>query len=438
MAAAPSRHTRTGVAKLRLHEFRCFRSLQLGGASCPLLGHTELAKQNAVALVGANGSGKTSILEALSLLSGTRGLRSAASEVLLARNAPPDTQGWCVTAEIQKSQGTPARARTQETQEISVSASPSSARKLYQLHNTPTNAQKLARTLPLLWLTPSHVNLFSGSASLRARFYDRLVVCFFPDHATLLNRATKLRQERRRILTQTAGRLSSRQATWLDSIEAGLADEVIALEARRLATALYLEPPLRLLESPFCRLTLELTSDPQTENPTSLHAHAQHLIQLPREPTDKTAPTHTDTTDTLSDTLRTRLAHTRTQDAQSGRTSVSPSHFDLTAELADEAGAPQPAHTASTGEEKRALLSLLLATTTALATRNTPPLLLLDELVAHLDAQVAERLFAVLATLGTQVWVSGQDPALFPPNHFLRLSLTTTQDNNTRELIRLP
>ena len=138
-------------------------------------------------------------------------------------------------------------------------------------------ANRLSRVLPLLWLTPAQVNLFSGGASLRTKFYDRLVLGFFPDQGTILNRANRLRQERRRLLVETAGRATGKQASWLDSLEAGLATETAAAEARRLAVGRCLLAPLADLRPPFCHLKLNFIGACQTADAKTLHTYAAAL-----------------------------------------------------------------------------------------------------------------------------------------------------------------
>ena len=274
------------------------------------------------------------------------------------------------------------------------------------------------------------MNLFSGGASLRTKFYDRLVLGFFPDQGTILNRANRLRQERRRLLVETAGRATGKQASWLDSLEAGLATETAAAEARRLAVGRCLLAPLADLRPPFCHLKLNFIGACQTADAKTLHTYAAAL-ESPLATNQEVAPVEASVSVApLTSKLADQLKAGRAEDALSGRTKVSPSQFDFITQFADESGAWLAADSASTGEEKRALLSLLLAGASALAKYHRPPLLLLDEVVAHLDSAVAEALFIALDGLGSQVWASGQELTAFPAQHFLRLRLEVGGDGS--------
>ena len=228
---------------------------------------------------GGGGAGKTSVLEALSLLGPGRGLRGVASEKLARRplshkvalvspsESDEPAQGWSVVAELAGATG---------AQKVSLLVG-ADGRKRYLLDEEGVAANRLSRVLPLLWLTPAQVNLFSGGASLRTKFYDRLVLGFFPDQGTILNRANRLRQERRRLLVETAGRATGKQASWLDSLEAGLATETAAAEARRLAVGRCLLAPLADLRPPFCHLKLNFIGACQTADAKTLHTYAAAL-----------------------------------------------------------------------------------------------------------------------------------------------------------------
>ena len=427
-----SAKSRTGVASLTLGQFRCFSHLQLDASLIPDLAGG-LAACPAVALVGVNGSGKTSVLEALSLLGPGRGLRGAATERLAKQHQeqePPSgiatgstamggtaTSGWFVAAELQLGGG---------RQKIALGAGgEAGSRKRYLLDDQPVSANRLPSLVPLLWLTPAQVNLFSGGTSGRQKFYDRLVAGFFPDQARILTRATKLRQERRQILAESGGRVSGQTAQWLESLEAGLASETLAADGRRLAVARRLATPLGALAPPFCNLSLTFTGASQQADEAALFAYAQALDEALATSAAQAVPLPApESAGDLVAQLARSLAEARAQDGLTGRTKISPSQFDFATQLLDPAGTVLGGESASTGEEKRALLSLLLGGTRALVASGFVPLLLLDELVAHLDREVSKALFAALEAAGSQVWVSGQEVSAFPPRHFLRLALT--------------
>ncbi|MGR4000462.1 MAG: AAA family ATPase [Alphaproteobacteria bacterium] len=366
---APSR-----VVEISLSQFRCFESITLT---------VPTSNVGSLALVGANGTGKTSILEAISLFAPGRGLRSAANERLARRDengilAP----AWRISLKLDGGGNAHHQLSLESTH---------TARKTCRLDDEKVSSISLAEKLPLLWLTPAQINLFSGAARMRRAFLDRIVAALYPDHARILTRAERLRKERRLLLQRDI-----QEPSWLDSVEAGLAAETLAAADYRQRATRQIEDSLRDLSPPFCRLHLLLTGDGMD---VSADKHANLAA------------------------LAARLCSSRHIDAASGRSSVGPHRLDFSIQL-DTPSAPRLSGSlASTGEEKRAILSLLLSASRALLEAGRCPVLLLDELVAHLDESISDALFSELANLGIQVWASGQEVARFPPSRFLRYGL---------------
>lgn len=336
-----------------------------------------------VVLAGPNGTGKTNCLEAISLLSPGRGLRGAKLASLqrkmpLAaaqeREGPLAQSPWTVAATV---------ARPDGEWEIGtglVNISGGTQRRALYLSGAPAQTADLAELLPVLWLTPAMDRLFLEGASERRRFLDRLVFGLDATHARRAARYERAMHERLRILKDGV-----RDPVWLDGLESTMATEGSAVTDARLKTIEKLNGELsaRSAESAF---------------------PCAHLT-LSGEPADVTVEAHA---------LQTALAASRGRDADSGRTTRGPHHADLevrhTQKRAD-------AKDCSTGEQKALLISIVLANAWLQAKRHdgVAPILLLDEIAAHLDAARRAALFEELLALKSQAWLSGTDKALFAP-----------------------
>jgi DNA replication and repair protein RecF len=305
-----------------------------------------------VVLTGPNGAGKTNVLEALSLLAPGRGLRRAAiSEV-----ARRDGAG-----------GFGVAARLHDGVELATGADPTKPeRRIVRINGAPAPATALAERTTMLWLTPAMDRLFTDPASERRRFLDRLTLALHPGHAVHANRYEAAMRARNRLLAE-----GSDDAAWLAALEHQLAEHGAAIHAARTETVALLDARLAAAGEGFARPSLTLAGGAAT----------------------------------VAD-----LARDRPRDAAAGRTLAGPHRSDLIVTHVEKGGA---AASASTGEQKALLLEIVLAHAALVAERaGRAPVLLLDEVAAHLDPERRAALFARLSGIG-QVWMTGTEDALF-------------------------
>jgi len=309
-----------------------------------------------VCLYGENGAGKTNILEALSMLAPGRGLRgSALSE--MARSDGPG--GWSVAATL--AEGTTIGTGTLAT---------APERRLVRINGAPAAVNSLGEWLAILWLTPAMDRLFTGPASDRRRFLDRLVLALEPGHAHHAARYEAAMRARNKLLAEPDGA----DPEWLNALETGMAEHGQALGTAR-------------------ERTVEALAGQLAATPEDLFARPSIALE------------GAGTSD-----LAALLRANRGRDAAAGRATEGPHRQDL---AVHHVAKQQPAARCSTGEQKALLLGLVLAHA-ALVTdrRDTPPLLLLDEVAAHLDPGRRSALFERLEGRG-QVWMTATEAALF-------------------------
>ncbi|OYY79678.1 MAG: DNA replication/repair protein RecF [Sphingomonas sp. 28-62-20] len=311
-----------------------------------------------VVLTGDNGAGKTNILEAVSLLAPGRGLRRAA----LAAMARHGGSG-----------GFGVAARLADATDLATGTQPSAPeRRIVRVQGAPTAATALADWLTVLWLTPAMDRLFTEPAGERRRFLDRLTLALSPGHAVHANRYEAAMRARNRLL----GEEGPTDADWLGALEAQMAEHGAAIDAARAATVGALGASL-------------------ADHPQGVFARAGLVLE------GWTG---------AGDTLAADLANGRRRDAAAGRTLAGPHRTDLGV---THLGKRQPAALCSTGEQKALLLGIVLAHADLVAARRgTAPVLLLDEVAAHLDPMRRAALFDRLAGIG-QVWMTGTEPGLF-------------------------
>lgn len=331
------------LTALRLAQFRSWPRLDLALDARPLAIH------------GPNGSGKTNILEALSMLAPGRGLRAAAA-VDQARQGPD--AGWRIRADLAD--------RAVET------AAPPGQTRHVLLDDKPVPQTALARMLRVIWLVPAMDRLWSDAPEGRRRFLDRVTLSLCPDHADLSLSYDKALRERNRLLRDQIG-----DPGWYRALEAQMAEAGAAVTRNRLAAL----------------TAIMAAQDDGADFP------AARLSLLPQDG-------HADDADAAG--IAERLASMRGRDLAAGRTLSGPHRADLGASWGPQ---DMPAALSSTGEQKALLLSLILANARALS--DQPVLLLLDEVAAHLDADRRAALYDRVAGLPAQSVLTGTGPELF-------------------------
>ncbi len=328
-----------------------------------------------VVLTGENGAGKTNLLEAISLLTPGRGLRRARYEEITRIGAET---GWAVAATLGRNgeetqigtglvEGAPGEARTRA---VRINAAPAGS------------ADALLDYLRVLWLTPAMDGLFTGPASERRRFLDRLVLTIDATHGRRVSEFDRLMTQRNRLLEENA------DAGWLDAVEAELAERAVAVALARAETAALLSARMeREDDAPFPGRAAFACRRLRPRRRRTERGGDRALVS--RRP--EGGP---------------RRRSRRRPHARRARTAAT-----LTSTLTRK---DMPAALSSTGEQKALLIGLILAHAGIVAeTSGMPPLLLLDEIAAHLDEGRRAALFARLAALGCQVFLTGADPALF-------------------------
>lgn len=312
-----------------------------------------------ILLTGDNGAGKTNILEAVSMLAPGRGLRGAA---LRAMTRQDGAGGFGVAAEVDGVVlGTGVSAATPDRRQV-------------RIGGVASSANALADHLAIVWLTPAMDRLFLDSPGGRRRFLDRLTLALHPGHAAHSARYDAAMRARNRLLVD----LRRADPVWLTALEAQMDEHGTALAQARTDLVM--------------RLNMVLAGQPDAP-----FARPSVLIEQEEGASDEL--------------LAVRLGRDRRRDAAASRTLSGPHRHDLAVTHIAKA---QPAALCSTGEQKALLLSILLAHAALVAAdRGQPPVLLLDEVAAHLDPSRRAALFDRLAETGGQVWMTGTESSLF-------------------------
>lgn len=317
-----------------------------------------------VAIYGANGAGKTNILEAVSLLSPGRGLRRASADEIARR---PEALGWKITALLQS---------PHQVHEVETWAEAGSSRQV-TIDDKAAPQVALGRIARVVWLVPVMDRLWTEGAEGRRRFLDRMAMSFEPGHAEAVLTYEKAMRERNRLLK---GGQSDRH--WYHALEAQMAASGAEIQANRTYTLGRLRTAQNEAETSFPTADLQI-----------LHADGA-----------KDGPEG-------EDALTEAFAAGRGRDLAAGRTLAGPHRADLAASYAIKRVA---ARDASTGEQKALLVSLVLANARALAEDfGAPPILLLDEVAAHLDTNRRAALYDEICALGAQAFMTGTGPELF-------------------------
>ncbi len=313
-----------------------------------------------VAIFGPNGAGKTNILEAVSLLSPGRGLRRAGADEIARK---PENLGWKVVAEVR---GIAADHQVETGAEAA-------AARFVRIDNKSAAQSALGRILRVLWLVPAMDRLWIEAADGRRRFLDRITLSFAPDHAEAVLGYEKAMRDRNRLLKDQIA-----DNHWYAALEAQMAQFAAAIIGNRQAALARLAQAQDGAQTVFPRAELALTS-----------------------PDSAVAP----------DDWALAWAEGRRRDMAAGRTLLGPHRVDLAARYGAK---DQPADQCSTGEQKALLISLILANARALAADlGRAPIILLDEVAAHLDAARRAALYDEICALGAQAMMTGTEAALF-------------------------
>jgi DNA replication and repair protein RecF len=352
------------IRRLSLGNFRSYRAATIETAGA------------LVVLVGPNGAGKTNLIEAISMLAPGRGLRRATLDEL---SFSEGDGSWAVSAEIEGALGL-------ATLGTGIEAPPRDAvvttRKCRIDREPVPSATAFADHLRVVWLVPAMDMLFNGPASERRRFLDRLVLAVDAEHSARVAALERALRSRNRLLENIRP-----DPHWLDAIERETAELAVAVAAQRADTV--------------TRLQATLAARPATSFPAAAITLDGWI--------EKLVPSHPAAE--IEDRYRMALKNNRARDAAAGRTLDGAHLTDVAVTYVDK---NIPASDASTGEQKALLIGLVLAHVALLAEMSGfAPVLLLDEVVAHLDPDRRVALYRELERLGAQVWMTGADPAVF-------------------------
>ena len=359
---------RPRIERLQLTEFRNYEALTLA------------LDGRHVVLTGENGAGKTNLLEAVSFLAPGRGMRRAPYDAVTRHGA---AQGFAVAALVEGALGE-ARIGTGYTPgaESDDGVREGGSRRVRIDGANARSADALSDHLRMAWLSPASDGLFGGPAGERRRFLDRLVLALDPAHRRRLNDYERAMRQRNRLLAERP--LEDR---WFDGLEWQLAELGTAIAAARVELVALLRAMIaRTPEGPFPRAEIALEGEAEERQGTAPSVEIEERLRL-------------------------RLAESRARDRAAGRTTSGPHTSDMAVAHAAKA---MPAALSSTGEQKALLVGLTLAHARLVGEASgLPPVLLLDEIAAHLDARRRGALFDMLDGLGGQCFMTGTDRALF-------------------------
>lgn len=349
------------VGKISLLHFRNYLDLQIYVDARPVI------------LTGNNGSGKTNLLEAISMLVPGRGLRKAALGDLQNHQSK---EPWAVATELRTLFG-PLNIGTGRDPENT-----ETDRRLVQIDGKNMRSQNvLAEHLVMTWITPDMDRILAEGPGARRKFLDRLAYGFDPAHSGRVQRYEKSLRERLRLLREGVA-----DAAWLNALEDEMAQTGVAIAAARRYMIRQLQTAIADTSSVFPRADLALKGIAEE----ALEDQPALLVE---------------------DKMRAALARTRGEDAQMGTCAIGPHRSDL---LVTHRAKNSPADLCSTGEQKALLIAIMIAYLRTLArSRSVTPLFLLDDIAAHLDDIRRDALFEEILALGVQAWLTGTDAEPF-------------------------
>ncbi len=352
------------VHTLSLSHFRNYAQARVELTSQPII------------LTGHNGAGKTNILEAISLLTPGKGLRRAKLAEIDNRHA--GGLPWTVAATINGMQGESKIGTGRDPE-----AGEGVDKRIIRIDGNPARSQaELARHLSVVWLTPQMEQLFNNGTSGGRKFLDRLVYSFDPEHAARVNEYEFAMRERNKLLSH-----SHADTVWLEALEQTMAETGTAIAAARLHTVEHINTTIAASDLSFPKASISISG--MIEDLLKLSAPA---VQVEED-------------------FKRILRSGRTVDSAAGRTLSGPHRSAMQVIHTEK---QMPAEACSTGEQKALLLSIVLAEARSGARwHGVVPVLLLDEVVAHLDGTRRLELFEEICQIGAQVWMTGTDPGLF-------------------------
>lgn len=351
------------VQSLQLHNFRCYDGAKMDGVASGL-----------IVLTGPNGAGKTNILEAVSLLTPGRGLRSAGNDDVQKKDARAP---WAIASVVET-----GGAEVQ----IGTGMEEVGGKRSVRINGANVKSQMaLSDYLSCIWLTPQMDRLFLDGSAGRRRFFDKLIFAFDPGHAGRVTRYENAMAQRSKLLREGKG-----DDHWLKALESQMAETGIAIAAARLDFVARLQTACDMAHEreetffPKARMNLSGTIEELLFKSPAVEVEEMFLYQLKQS---------------------------RPRDSETGGAATGPHKGDL---LVRYAAKDMPADQCSTGEQKALLIGMILAHARLMrAERGAPPVLLLDEVAAHLDEDRRAALFDLLSDLGGQVWMTGTDETLF-------------------------
>lgn len=357
--------SRVWIERIQLTSYRNYPAARIDAGPAP------------VVLCGPNGSGKTNLLEAISLLTAGQGLRRAPYPELSRMGA----QGWSVAARLH----TPLGAMDIGTGLVPGQDAGRAGRTV-RIDGETQSAGALGDIVEIMWVTPAMDGLFTGPASERRRFLDRLIACFDPGYRKLVNQYERAMQQRNRLLADVVT-----EPARFEGFERIMSETGVAIAAARAAAV------AELLQAILARRDMGIgVAFPWAEIATEGSLERALATQAAVDVEDQFLAT---------------LARMRERDRAAGRALDGPHRSDL---IVGHGPKEMPAKVCSTGEQKALLIGLVLAHADLVGRRNgAAPILLLDEVTAHLDPVRRAALFAEILALGTQAWMSGTDVEAF-------------------------
>lgn len=335
-----------------------------------------------VAFVGSNGAGKTNLLEAISLFAPGRGLRGAPAAEVASRNAEGELLNasgtWAVSAHVE----TPLGGR-----QLGVGLDTAGGKRVLRLDGKNKNgATAFAEIMPILWLTPDDDALWRGPALDRRRFFDQLVAAYDPGHVSNAQAYGQVMRQRLKILKDATKANTAPDTTWLDSLEESMARQGVAMAAARRGLMRRLSDRIIGGVGPFPGARLGFKAGIETALAV-------------------------DSALDVEDQFRRKLVEVRARDGIVGQSTVGPHRSDLDVYHAVHG---REASQCSTGEQKALLLAVILGHAQLLtAARRLKPIMLLDEVAAHLDLPRRAALLEALVPLGGQIWMTGTESITF-------------------------